>query len=248
MVYCSPKAVQQRSFPPECTMQRMLMAMLLSFILSLPALAAAAPELAVEQPVFDFGTVAQGKKVEHTFVLKNRGNAPLTIKNTSTSCGCTVAVVSSPVIQPGKTGDIKATFDTANFAGHMSKTVSVESDDPKNPVYTLTLKGNVVEEVTISPRQINFGTLKAGSGKEATLSLENRGSRKLEILEVSSSIPNVTIKSISKNIVPAGGISAILISASSRPGDRFLSGYISIRTNNASKPMITIPFYGSIAN
>src|SRR5919198_1171592 len=100
-------------------------------------IAHAAPQLVVEQPVYSFGTILQGKKVEHTFILKNAGDAPLQIKQVKPSCGCTAANVSSPTIQPGKKGEIKASFNSANFYGSVSKGIAVESNDPKNPTLNL---------------------------------------------------------------------------------------------------------------
>jgi uncharacterized protein (DUF58 family) len=228
-------------------MQRTVIALVFLVTLSIAAIAAAAPELAADQPVFDFGSVPQGKKVEHNFVLRNRGNSPLTIRNTSTSCGCTAVNVSSPVIQPGKSGEIKAVFDSANFAGAVVKTVTVESDDPKSPRYTLTIKGTVSEEVVITPRQLNFGKVKGGEVKEVSLSVENKGNRALQLTDVKSSFPQVSVK-LSKNVISPGASGSLQIIAAPRTSDRILSGYITIKTSNPNKPMVTIPFYGSIIN
>lgn len=228
-------------------MRHVFMTMILLLSNSLSVVAIAAPDLTVDQPVFDFGTIAQGKKVEHVFILKNKGTTPLTIKNTSTSCGCTAANVSSSVIQPGKSAEIKTTFDSSNFTGKVTKTVSVETDAPQNPVRTLTLKGTIVEEVIISPRQINLGKIKAGEKKEITLTVENKGSKKLHLIDVKTSLPQVT-SSVSKSVIPPGGTATILVTATTRDGDRFLSGYLSLKTSNPHKSIITIPFYGSVGN
>ena len=37
----------------------------------------------------DFGEIAQGDKVEHTFRFRNTGNEPLVITNVQVTCGCT---------------------------------------------------------------------------------------------------------------------------------------------------------------
>lgn len=101
--------------------------------------ATAAPHIAIDQPTFDFGSIYQGKKVEHVFTIRNKGDAPLTIKSVRPSCGCTAASITTSVIPPGKTGEIKALFNSTNFAGTIHKTVAVDTDDPKLPASMLTL-------------------------------------------------------------------------------------------------------------
>lgn len=218
-------------------------ALILTF--SISAIAATAPELVVEKPVFEFGTIPQGEKVEHAFVLKNKGSAPLTIKNTRTSCGCTVANASSSVIQPGKNTVIKASFDSSNFFGNVAKTISVETNDPKTPVFVLTLKGTIVEEITTSPRQVNLGTLKTGASKEVTIIIENKGNKQLKLTDVKSSLPQTTVR-VARSVINPGGTGIISVIATARNDDRMLSGYLTIKTSSPSKPLITIPVFGSV--
>jgi len=52
------------------------------------------PRVALDEPVFDFGTVDRGARVDHTFRVPNRGGATLRIDHVKSSCGCTVAVLS----------------------------------------------------------------------------------------------------------------------------------------------------------
>jgi len=51
-------------------------------MLLLPFLVApahAGPRVVVDKPVFDFGELPQGQKIAHAFILKNAGDADLTI-------------------------------------------------------------------------------------------------------------------------------------------------------------------------
>lgn len=59
----------------------------------------------------DFGEIAAGKEVAHTFYFTNLGAMPLTIETTRTTCGCTAALYSSEPVQPGAQGSITVTFD-----------------------------------------------------------------------------------------------------------------------------------------
>ena len=91
----------------------------------------------------DFGKVTQGKVVEYTFNFENSGDAQLKINDIKTSCGCTAALVSSKILQPGDKGTLKVELDTAHRKGKMSRTVSVSSNDPSDPVKVLTVYAEV---------------------------------------------------------------------------------------------------------
>lgn len=91
----------------------------------------------------DFGKVKEGGKVEYTFTFENKGTESLQIKDVKTSCGCTAAVVSESTIKPGQTGSIKIEFDTKNRSGRNSKTITVVSNDVKEPNKLLTIYADI---------------------------------------------------------------------------------------------------------
>jgi len=219
-------------------------AVLLTLASSLPALAA--PILAVDKPVFDFGTIPQGKKLNHVFKLINKGDSPLTITKTRTSCGCTVANVSSKTIEPGKSTELKITFDSASFGGKVTKTITVESNDPATPTTTLTIKGTINEELVVTPRQLNLGQTKVGNSKELTVALENHGERTIKILSVTTPMLQVKASNKKQTLKP-GETAQVTVTVTPRPEDRFLSGFLVVATDIPGKPEITVPLYGSVA-
>ncbi len=95
---------------------------------------------------YNFGKVVQGRIVDYTFKFFNTGNSTLTIKDIRTSCGCTAALVSSKKIEPGKEGTLRVELDTSNRIGKLSRTVSIDSNDPNNPMQLLTVYANVTDE------------------------------------------------------------------------------------------------------
>ena len=212
-----------------------------------PTVAIAVPEISADRPVYDFGSISQGKKVEHVFIIRNKGNTPLTIKSVRPSCGCTAITTSASVIAPGKSGEIKATFNSANYSGVVNKTVSVESDDPKVPSSTLSLKGTVIEDIQITPKQLNLGQVRIDATKKATVNVSNRGRKPLKLSIIKTTMPQITATAEKKLLKP-GDSTTILISITPRKGDRLLSGYLSIMTDSPAKPEITIPVYGSPVN
>jgi len=90
----------------------------------------------------DFGTLLQGEVVSYSFHFTNTGNMPLIISEVGSSCGCTVGDYPREPIAPGKTGDIKVTYNSAGHHGFQSRILTVMSNT--NPAKTtLRIKGKV---------------------------------------------------------------------------------------------------------
>src|ERR687896_952039 len=62
----------------------------------------------------DFGIVVQGKKLEHTFLVRNDKQAPVTIARVTGCPYCAIAPFDS-VIPPGKEGRIAIAIETSNM-------------------------------------------------------------------------------------------------------------------------------------
>jgi hypothetical protein len=101
----------------------------------IPFLPAAGPQpsIAVPETRYDFGRIGPQDVVERTFILRNNGEAPLTISRAYTTCGCTTAEFSASIIPPGKVATVKVIFD-AGFHDTAGQTVRrgiiIENNDP----------------------------------------------------------------------------------------------------------------------
>jgi hypothetical protein len=73
--------------------------------------------------------------VTHTFAVQNTGDADLLIGNLVTSCGCTMAELSSAVVPPGQRADLAATFDADYHPtnGPVTRLVWFATNDPTQP-------------------------------------------------------------------------------------------------------------------
>jgi hypothetical protein len=103
-----------------------------------------APVSVFSEKDYDFGDMRQGEKKEHTFTLKNSGKSELYIRNVRSSCGCTAVAPSTKVISAGQSAPIKVTFDSSGKRGRQSKTITVITNDPKNPTVTLRVSCNIL--------------------------------------------------------------------------------------------------------
>ncbi|MEM8901287.1 MAG: DUF1573 domain-containing protein [Bacteroidota bacterium] len=77
--------------------------------------------------LFDFGTVAQGEKLTHTFYFENTGSVALKIEKVKPSCGCTATDYSKEAILPGEKGQVTISYD-AKKAGVFTKSVTIFSN------------------------------------------------------------------------------------------------------------------------
>lgn len=91
----------------------------------------------------DFGILELKKPVDFIFEFSNAGEKPLTIRDVSTSCGCTVADWPKEPVKHGEGGSIKVGYD-AKSPGNFSKIIRVQYNGPDSPVI-LRIKGTVGE-------------------------------------------------------------------------------------------------------
>jgi archaellum component FlaG (FlaF/FlaG flagellin family) len=99
-------------------------------------------EISFDKETNDFGIIPQGTPASYTFIVTNKGKAPLIITNASASCGCTTPEWTKEAIKPGGKGYVKATYNAAS-PGQFMKTVTVNSNAVGRESVTLTLKGEV---------------------------------------------------------------------------------------------------------
>ncbi len=93
--------------------------------------------------VWDFGKIPAGTKAQHVFVFKNEGAQKLTIKNVSTSCGCTASKVDKTELKPGEETEINVTFNSSAYNGPVKQFVYVNTDSTTEPLVRFTVKADV---------------------------------------------------------------------------------------------------------
>jgi len=103
------------------------------------------PVLELSETKHDFGTMEEGKIAGWKADFKNTGTSDLEIKDIKTSCGCTAASVSGKLIKPGETGSIRIEFDSAEKSGKLSRTVTLYTNDYKQPEHTIVIYAEVKE-------------------------------------------------------------------------------------------------------
>jgi hypothetical protein len=93
--------------------------------------------LQIKETEFNFGKIAQGKPVYHTFEIVNTSSQPLKLDNVQASCGCTTPEWSRDAIAPGATAPIKVGYNAA-AEGEFTKFI------------TITYNGNQTKQLKIT--------------------------------------------------------------------------------------------------
>ncbi|MBO7478028.1 MAG: DUF1573 domain-containing protein [Salinivirgaceae bacterium] len=92
------------------------------------------PQINFETYEYNFGTIAQGEKVSHTFIFRNIGDGPLQITDVTTSCGCTASKYSIEPVAPGESGTVEVIFDSYGREGKQLKSANVWTNCGEKPV------------------------------------------------------------------------------------------------------------------
>ena len=104
------------------------------------------PNVDVPATFFDFGRIGPQDVVRRTFLVRNNGDAPLTISRAYTTCACTTASISASVIPPGQAATVELVFD-AGFHDSAGQTVRrgviLENNDPEQPQAELWVQAAV---------------------------------------------------------------------------------------------------------
>ena len=127
---------------------RRILGMVFVVLGTLSANAVAGGILTADTLAFNAGQVLEGQIVLHAYTLSNSGDAPLTITNVSTSCGCTTASLAKNVLAPGESVPLDARFNSGGFGGQtVTKVVRIDYTsytDPSKRRLDLTLAATVL--------------------------------------------------------------------------------------------------------
>jgi len=199
------------------------------------------PRIQFEEMTYDFGQVREGTEVIHVYKFNNVGTDTLVIGKIRTSCGCTAALASEREIPPGEEGEIKVTFDSSSRHGRgkIHRTITVPSNDPEQPKVELSLTGEVLVEIEITPRYLNFGTIQKGEERSGSVKVRFPCDPTRQVTQVESLTKGISAEQVSSKSAEPGETEIQIRLSKDVPVGR-LSGRVQISTTNPNKPTDTI--------
>jgi hypothetical protein len=144
-------------------------------------------QIEVSEPQYDFGRVAQGTSVSHTFWMKNTGDTAVRINDIKPGCGCTKAPFKAQTLAAGESTHVELIFSTGHYGSHVTKSARILSDESGN-VPSLIFHADVrpimdsLDVFTVQPCKIDLDQNENADEKydlEYQLALKNRSDQDL---------------------------------------------------------------------
>ncbi|MCF6156603.1 MAG: DUF1573 domain-containing protein [Candidatus Brocadia sp.] len=201
------------------------------------------PKIVFEEKIYDFGKIYMGEIVKHGFKFKNLGSDELIVTSVKSSCGCTAALVSKSNLLTGEEGEVQIKFNPGRFVGRVTKSVTVNSNDPKNSTYKLTITGEIIEEVRVSPKQINFGIIRKGDSCTRNIEIKTIPELKIEVKKVESPNPYITL---TQNKTADNNVHSYQVSIEKYDFIGKFNGIVFFYTTSNRQERIDIPFSGEV--
>jgi hypothetical protein len=158
---------------------------------------AVGPRIEVTPRTLDFGEVWEGDLVRQLHKIKNTGDAPLTIRLTTT-CGCTLATQPESPLPPGQSTEFTITYNTRH-KGKAAKRVILNTNDPTTPVTYIDVRGNVKPIMLFDPtNRIAFHDLETDSVESQTIIFTNNFDKpvRMKLRESANSAFDVRFKEV----------------------------------------------------
>lgn len=201
------------------------------------------PKIVFEEQKYDFGKIYIGDNIKHKFKFKNLGSGELIISNVKSSCGCTAALVTKNKLLKNEEGEVEIRFNPGSFVGRVTKSVVVNSNDQENPSYRLVISGEVVEEVSVNPKRVNFGIIRKGDICTKALEVKTIPEFNIKLKKVES--PNTYI-TVTEDKTNEDNSYRYQITFSNYDYLGKFNGIIFVYTSSDKQERIDIPFSGEI--
>jgi len=169
-------------------------------LFGLAATALAVPQAEVPEAVFDFGHVAQGKVLTHTYWIRSVGDDTLRIVTFFPGCGCTEAPVIDSAVAPGDSIPLTINFYTGRYVGRVKKKPKIEfNTDPK--YVDLAVHVTVHPEnkelsvpVRVQPALLDVSQFGERPRRRAKFLIENLSDQDLNLKMVDSTLKSFEVK------------------------------------------------------
>ena len=146
------------------------------------------PMLFVQQRAAELGALVEGDVRQIQWMLENRGEAPLVIERTQSTCGCTIVKLrdEEKTIPPGGSLTLMAEFNSTARAGKQNKKIKIFSNDPVEPELHLSFTASVEPLYSVKPAKIvNIRGVRRGEQVSHTIDFVAAPDRKaIEQLEL----------------------------------------------------------------
>ncbi|WP_442484228.1 DUF1573 domain-containing protein [Aeoliella sp. SH292] len=213
------------------------------------------PKFEIDSREYNFGTMQRGTERKHSFVVSNRGTAPLSVAVVSTTCKCTAGEMKNNPIPPGESTELTLTWQAKTVPGTFRQTATLETSDPRARRVELTVEGQVTDVSAMEPKEWFFDKLRVGEGRKESIYVMSFQDEPLKI-ESAEPAPETTntgykveVVEVAKDELPdPKAISGYRLDVT--PPDSLplgpLNDWIVLKTNIAGAEELRVPIMGTV--
>jgi len=158
-----------------------------------PGSAGEGPKAVLPEMQFEFGELASGAVIEHDFVVRNEGKAPLSIQKVSMTTPLLVTQMPSEVTA-GSESKIHFKLDTTNLAGKFDGVIAVFFNDSKLQQASLAFTGHIIPPIELTPMPAFFVAGQKGRGGRAAVEIVNHEREPLRLGKIEHRSDRFTTK------------------------------------------------------
>jgi len=189
------------------------------------------PRAVVEEFNVDFGEIDVDETARHSFVVRNEGLAPLTLKVRDTSCKCTLAKLDSAEVAPGESTLVELEWKSSEPTENFFQGARIETNDPELRRFDLRVEGRIRCKLRIFPELLFFSEMRRGEERVMPTVLYSQAYDDVRITRIESTY---------------AGLSARVVDGSTpdapKPDTRFIRDFELV-----CKPGMKVgPFHGKI--
>jgi len=133
---------------------------------------------------FNFGSMRRKEEMQHTFYIRNTGNAPLRIEKRETTCTCTLSRLEKGEIPPNDTVGVTLEWTAKGESDNFKQSAIIATNDPEREFIQLRIEGMVENTIFVDPPSVQFVNISAN--EPATREFRIYGSKSLESLGVAN--------------------------------------------------------------
>jgi hypothetical protein len=202
-----------------------------------PSPSAQGSRTGVREIVYDFGEIAQGEKLSHSFSIKNKGSEELVFEEIW-STGIMPAIILNRWIDLGKEDKITLVLDTSKLLGDIETGAILHTNDPQQHIIEVKMKGKVKPPFELQPYSALFISAFRGEEKEGAVTIVNNAKQPLKITRMISKSEQFRPR---LETVKAGHRYRLLVKVSPQAFPGRSKDTVFLYTDSEKKPVIEIP-------
>lgn len=198
------------------------------------------PKLVCEEPVYDYGSVDNTVPVEHAFVLRNEGTAPLAITQIKTGCGCTSASAGTNSIPAGGQTTVSARLSLHGRVGLREVSIYVSTDDPDQPHCQLRFTGTALASFEIVPSSIMLSLSKEDPVATQDVRVVSRSDEPMNVTGIRQSPEALDVRIVTNR--PGHEFTVSVAARAPQEQGDLRGGSLELLTDHPRHPVVAIPF------